>query len=290
MKVYIDTDPYIYQIASVLQPVCYWAEGNSDYFETKREAIAYCKEHEIPVDTIEKENFLMPPWYIKTFTNSTLNHVVPGIKREAKETVKLPIKEVEWVLSSKENFRRDLDLTYKAQRPSKPRWHKEVRKYIKDKTSAWSFPGLEADDVIAYLHWDSYHNEGPYSSMIAAIDKDFDILPGWHYHLRDKYCYWVTEDEAEFNLKKQLITGDTSDNIPGIKGMGEKKAAKFIEENPTESWAEFRELLITECYSKQFDFPEDRYDTNFKLLDIGGVYSEMLGNTLHTWLQDLRQL
>lgn len=288
MKAWIDTDPYVYSISHSLQPSCYWVDGewHENYFDT----LKLLKAQERSKEDMEKEQFLLPPWEIKPRVNAVLNSVVKKLKAEVNTTLSIKVKELEWIFSSKDNFRKDLDLEYKGTRPPKPRWHAEVRKAIKNKTQAWSMPSVEADDVIAYLHWDMFYNVGEMSTVIAAIDKDFDILPGWHYHIRDSFLYYVTEEDAANKLKEQLITGDKSDNIPGIKGMAEKKAQKWMKENPTSSWEEFRELLITTLYKDQFEFPEDRYDTNFKLLDIGGVWSEKLGLELPQELQELRQL
>ena len=288
MKVLVDADPYVYSISHSLQPSCYWVDGewHEDYYAT----LKMLKEQDRTKDDMQKEQFLLPPWEIKPRVNAVLNSMVKKLKAEVKNEIgNLPLH-FDWVFSSSSNFRKDIDIDYKGQRPPKPRWHKEVKKAIKAKTQAWSFPGLEADDVIAYEQWFSFYNHGPQSSIIAAIDKDFDIIPGWHYHIRDSYVYYVTEEEAALKLKEQLITGDSSDNIPGIKGMAEKKAKKWIENNPHNSWEEFRNLLITDKYKDEFDFPEDRYDTNFTLLDIGGVWSEKLGLELPQALQDLRNL
>lgn len=288
MKIFIDTDPYIYNIAHSLQPSCWWVDGewHENYFDTLR----MLKTQERPKGDMEKEQFLLPPWEVKPRVNSVLNSVFRKLKSEIRNEIKIPPGDVDWIISSKENFRKDIDSEYKSNRPSRPRWYEETKKTIINKTKAWSVPGVEADDVIAYLHWDSFYKEGPQSSIIAAIDKDFDIVPGWHYHLKDSYVYYVTEEEAAYKLKEQLITGDKSDNIPGIKGKGEKKAKEWMIENPTDSWEEFKELLITTLYKEQFDNPEQRYDTNFSLLDIGGVWSEKLGLELPEALKELRNV
>ena len=287
MKAWIDTDPYVYSIAHSLQPSCYWVDG--EWHENYHDTLRMLKEQDRTKDDMEKEQFLLPPWEIKPRVNSVLNNMLKKLKAEVNTILDLKVKEFEWVFSSSSNFRKDLDLEYKGTRPPKPRWHGEVRKSIKNKTGAWSIPGLEADDVIAYCHWEIF-KDNPMGTVIAAIDKDFDIIPGWHYHIRDSYLYYVTEEEAANKLKEQLITGDKSDNIPGVKGKGEKKAQKWIMDNPHESWDEFKEILITSLYKDEFDNPEFRYDTNFSLLDIGGVWSEMLGLELPQELQELRNV
>ena len=94
----------------------------------------------------------------------------------------------------------------------------------------------------------------PESTIIAHLDKDINMIPGWHYNwelrrlgkvIREATTYFVTPEEAEYNFYYQLIVGDTTDNIKGVMGLGPKKAEKFLNSTPRERWLE----EITEMFS-----------------------------------------
>ena len=85
----------------------------------------------------------------------------------------------------------------------------------------WSNPGLEADDQMGMMH-------GP-GSCIATIDKDLDMIPGWHYNFVKKVMYHVDEEEAMRSFFTQMIVGDSSDNIQGCPGAGPLKAVALFD-------------------------------------------------------------
>lgn len=70
------------------------------------------------------------------------------------------------------------------------------------------------------------------TAIVCHIDKDLDMLPGWHYNFRKKEFYHVTPEEGYKFLMKQILMGDATDNIKGIKGVGPKSADKFLEDVP----------------------------------------------------------
>ena len=64
---------------------------------------------------------------------------------------------------------------------------------------------------------------------IATLDKDLDGVPGWHYVWKGKRegVFYVTETEADRFFYTQMLTGDATDNIPGLfKMVGVKALAK----------------------------------------------------------------
>lgn len=72
----------------------------------------------------------------------------------------------------------------------------------------------------------------PKDSIIASIDKDMDCCPSWHYrwpiHGKEAEKYFIDEVTAFRNFYKQLMVGDSTDNIQGIPGIG--KANKALKE------------------------------------------------------------
>ena len=132
-------------------------------------------------------------------------------------------------LTGRSNYRDDIakTQTYKGHRlgVAKPKHFDLMREYME---KAWGFEmqeGQEADDAIGI---EAYKLD-PRDYVICSIDKDLNNLRGWHYNFHKNEMYYVKEEEAIKNFYKQLLTGDRTDNIPGIKGIGDKKADKILD-------------------------------------------------------------
>ncbi|MDP6937828.1 MAG: DNA polymerase I [Planctomycetota bacterium] len=100
-------------------------------------------------------------------------------------------------------------------------------------------PGFEADDVIGTLTVQA--EAAGYEVLLVTGDKDLMQLVGEHVRLynifkrgEDLVMEGVEEVHAKFGTTPDhvidvlAIMGDASDNVPGVKGIGEKGAAKLI--------------------------------------------------------------
>lgn len=127
------------------------------------------------------------------------------------------------------NFRKDLKqgfTKYKGKRREKPANYKFLRDYILKNYETISVANYEADDT-ASIEGTSYLKEGKLF-MVATIDKDWKMIGGLFYNTQYKTLSAIGKREAVEYFHMQLITGDSVDNIPGIFGMGPKKAEKVI--------------------------------------------------------------
>jgi DNA polymerase-1 len=134
---------------------------------------------------------------------------------------------------------------YKANRDETPEAIKIAVPYIQDILKAMHIPimvkdGYEADDVIGTLSKQA-EKEG-YITYMVTPDKDFAQLVSENIFMyRPKsfgggYETWgIPEIQKKFEVERpeQVIDflgmmGDSSDNIPGLPGVGEKTAKKFI--------------------------------------------------------------
>jgi 5'-3' exonuclease len=122
-------------------------------------------------------------------------------------------------------------LPYKGNRdPShKPKYYREIKDYLIDVWGAEVINGREADDALGCEQWK--HRDK--STIIVTIDKDLDQIPGWHYNFSKDILYDVSYHDANRFFFRQMLEGDRVDNIPGIKGIGPKKADKILEDNPS---------------------------------------------------------
>jgi DNA polymerase-1 len=129
---------------------------------------------------------------------------------------------------------------YKAQRPPMPQGMHTQIPYIHRVVEALAVPcirqaGLEADDLIGTLARKA--EASAIDVIIVTSDKDmFQLLtPATRIYdpVKDKW-FGEAEARARFGVEpKQVVDvmglmGDSIDNIPGIKGIGEKTAAKLI--------------------------------------------------------------
>lgn len=116
---------------------------------------------------------------------------------------------------------------YKANRDTshKPHWFAEIHEFLVTNLGAvYSTEGDEADDAMGIAQSDN--------TVICTKDKDLDMIVGWHYNWsktkRADGCYYVDELDADRFFYKQLLTGDGTDNIPGMyKRLGIKASKKY---------------------------------------------------------------
>ena len=138
-------------------------------------------------------------------------------------------------------FRHELYDAYKANREAQPEDLTIQFPIVRELVDAYripvvSVPDFEADDVIATLV-----ERAPEDAQISIVstDKDLMQLVSDRVTLLDGVKdrrYGPSEVEKRFGVRPDRIldlralVGDPSDNIPGVKGIGEKGAAKLIAE------------------------------------------------------------
>jgi len=130
-------------------------------------------------------------------------------------------------LTGKDNYREKLATIkpYKGNRDrtKKPHWYNEIHEYLLRQHKAEVINNREADDAMGCEQWKSNG-----STIICTLDKDLDMIPGRHYNWRKNVLYDVTLPEADLFFYTQLLTGDRTDNIVGVPGIGKKKAEKIV--------------------------------------------------------------
>ena len=140
------------------------------------------------------------------------------------------------------SFRNDLYPEYKGTRPDMPedlrqQWP-ELAPLCQDfGVRAISREGWEADDIIGTL---AARFAGPDMKVsIVSADKDFCQLVGEHVRVLDVQnerdlgrdeviARWGVPPERIIDLLS--LMGDSSDNVPGVPGVGEKTAVKLLSE------------------------------------------------------------
>jgi DNA polymerase I len=138
-------------------------------------------------------------------------------------------------------FRHELYEEYKAHRPTMPDDLIVQIPYIKEVSRCYGLPilekqGFEADDIIATLAREA-EAEG-FEVVMVSGDKDLMQM------ISPRVCMWDTLKDQVFDLKTVRerfgtspsqwvdimgLAGDSSDNVPGVPGIGEKTAVKLIQ-------------------------------------------------------------
>jgi len=140
-------------------------------------------------------------------------------------------------------FRNDIYKEYKANRPPMPDDLREQLQPLKNIVKAIGFPlieiaGVEADDVIATLVKKA--KEKNLKAVISSLDKDLmQLVEDPVSTMMNTMTHQIFNEEKvleKFGVKPNQIrdmlalTGDTSDNIPGVPKVGQKTAAKWLNE------------------------------------------------------------
>ena len=146
--------------------------------------------------------------------------------------MKLECESFRAFLTPKHNFRYDIAKTvgYKSNRTDaeRPEHYDALKKHLM-RMGAEVIEGIEADDAVAIESTKNLDN-----TWIVHVDKDLNQLQGWHYNPNKDDQYYVTEFEGLLSFYTQLLTGDRVDAIPGLAGIGPKKAAKILQGCTTE--------------------------------------------------------
>ena len=140
-------------------------------------------------------------------------------------------------------FRSDIYSEYKANRPPMPDELRDQLIPVKSICRAIGFPlieieGVEADDVIATIS--KMAKDAKYKCVISSLDKDLmQLVEDPHTTIMDTMKHKIFNEKSvfeKFGVKPNQIrdmlalVGDTSDNIPGVPKVGQKTAAKWLNE------------------------------------------------------------
>lgn len=130
------------------------------------------------------------------------------------------------------SFRHRMFPDYKANRPPSPDWlrvwKESIVLYLLGDT--WKFEyanGIEVDDAIASADYQLFQQG--HTPIVCSVDKDFNQIPGLHYNPKTKGITDISPGEAYLFLHRQLLTGDITDNIKGIPGVGPAKAKRILQ-------------------------------------------------------------
>lgn len=162
-----------------------------------------------------------------------------------------------YLTDSPSNFRIELATIkpYKGHRKQDKPYHwAAIRQHLIDNWDAEVQYGIEADDRLGIEQYKdfckynrssacqdmAYDNPQNSETIICSRDKDLNMIPGWHYVWpcgNQKEQHWFQDEvQALRSFYKQLLTGDSTDNILGLYGVGDNSSlVKRLEDIDQES-------------------------------------------------------
>ena len=182
----------------------------------------------------------------------------------------------------KVEFRLKVNPEYKANRPPMPDELKIQMPWIKEMAEAFgwkllSCPDYEADDLAGAFALAEKSGD----VRIVSADKDLSQLVNARIKLvspaHGNTGGFVERGEAEvvekFGVTPELIpdylalVGDSSDNIPGVPGIGPKSAAELLNTcGRIETWIDAPEKITIEKYRKKLDGQNELLRQNLQLV------------------------
>ncbi len=144
--------------------------------------------------------------------------------------------------AARKNFRNDIYPEYKANRDEPPEELRPQFGLVREATVAFGLPsieveGYEADDLIATYAREA--SEKGIETVVVSSDKDLMQLVRDGVHMFDPMKdqvigpdevmekFGVTPDKV---VDVQSLAGDSTDNVPGVPGIGVKTAAQLLDE------------------------------------------------------------
>lgn len=258
----IDADPLVYRIGFACQKTIHVKDGVE--YNNKTEMKKALGE-----DAIEDSKYILAE--DKTHAFHSINLLLDTILEETNSDYFV------LYLTGSGNFRDDIAYTavYKGNRSGlhKPLLYPAIREFLITRHSAIVVNGVEADDAVSIL----FTREK--DAVCCSTDKDLNQLPGKHFDYSKSKYYVISKVEGMKNFYTQLLTGDPTDNIKGLYGIGKKKAEKILTACTTEE----------ECFEVVMTKYEEYYgeEEGIKRLSENGALLWMLRIDEQVWTPKL---
>lgn len=177
------------------------------------------------------------------------------------------VKEFVLCLSHYENFRKTVWSDYKLSRKDseRPVLLKPLREWVEETYPTMVIEKLEADDVLGILA-----TTYPGEIIHCTMDKDLQCVPGKMLHVKKNKKHLlldISEDSAKRFHYIQTMTGDMCDGVPGVYGIGPKKAEKYLDKYGVK-WS-----TVVKCYTDNGMTEEEALRN--------AIMVKMLDNTLY---------
>jgi len=148
------------------------------------------------------------------------------------------------------------------------------------------FQGVEADDIAAYIV-SKKRRLAVDEIWLMSSDKDWDLLikPGvgrFSYVTRKEVTWDNWNDhyafEPEQYISVKCLMGDSGDNVPGVPGVGPKRAQQLVEEYGT-TWDIINSIPLHGRYKyiEALNQNREQLELNYQLMDLVTYCTDAIG-------------
>jgi len=221
MKILVDGDIIVYRCGFAAERSLYQVTTPMQEvheFDYKKEVNAFIKEYggnESEFDIV-RHRVVEPLGYALQNVKTTLSSIMERLESE----------DMIIYLTGQGNFRDKIAKIrpYKGNRDPdhKPQYYEEIKRYLMENYHTYIVDGAEADDALAF-------EQNLFDTVIVSTDKDLDQVAGMHFNWVSDEKYYIEPEFGAELLWKQVLMGDTTDNIQGIPKIGIKKAEKILD-------------------------------------------------------------
>lgn len=183
---------------------------------------------------------------------SILNHLVH----------KLDTRQYIGFFSGANNFRYEIakERPYKEGRSEKPDLFYTLKNFLIKKYKFKIANEIEADDALAIC---SKHF-GVENCIIVSHDSDMLQLIGTHYNPIKHLLREVDGNEARFNFFRKMLTGCSTDNVPGVPQIGKVKSKKILDNTKVQDYASKVKKCFIDYYGEEKG--NERYEEVYNLI------------------------
>jgi len=149
------------------------------------------------------------------------------------------------------------------------------------------FKGVEADDIAAYLV--KHHKDDFKHTWLISSDKDWDLLIADNV---SRFAYTsrkeITLDtwnqfydyEPEQHISIKVLMGDKGDNVPGVEGIGEKRAFTILRDYET-AYDVYANIPIASKYKyiQNLNSFGEQLLLNYELMDLVTYCEDAIGSS-----------
>lgn len=188
---------------------------------------------------------------------------IKSIVETVKEKTKEDWKYVLYFQEKTKTFRKVLYPDYKSNRKTElPPNFKDLKQWVKENHPfKLADKNKETDDLIA--------EDANQFTCICYIDKDLKQIykSRFHFNYDKSELYKIDKKEATKNFYTQMIVGDSSDNIKGVKGKGIKYVNNLFKNQENYFYLTLKEYI--KYYGTQQGWK--RFRLNYELLRLGNL-------------------